>query len=93
VAEIKASNGCLVASIACDGEQLAGQFAVAVQAFKIDISRPRSRGDKAEPFGGRGASWKGAFVGGELLIHAVTQGPPGEHRYGNIPDDHREPPV
>ncbi len=36
-------------------------------------------------FGGRGASWRGAFVGGELLVHAVTQGPPGEYLHGNFP--------
>ncbi|HEX2374942.1 MAG TPA: aldehyde dehydrogenase family protein [Actinomycetota bacterium] len=93
LAEMNASNGCLVASIACDDEQLARQLAAEVQAFKVGINRPRSRGDKAEPFGGRGASWKGAFVGGELLVHAVTQGPPGEQLYGNFPDYHRAPPV
>jgi hypothetical protein len=47
----------------------------------------------AEPFGGRGASWKGAFVGGELLVHAVTQGPPAEHLFGNFPDYQRYPAV
>jgi acyl-CoA reductase-like NAD-dependent aldehyde dehydrogenase len=93
LAEMNASNGCLVASIACDDEQLARQFAAEVHAFKIGINRPRSRGDKAEPFGGRGASWKGAFVGGELLVHAVTQGPPGEHLFGNFPDYQRYPPA
>jgi acyl-CoA reductase-like NAD-dependent aldehyde dehydrogenase len=91
LAEMNASNGCLVASIACDDEQLARQFAAEVHAFKIGINRPRSRGDKAEPFGGRGASWKGAFVGGELLVHAVTQGPPGEQLFGNFPDYQRYP--
>jgi acyl-CoA reductase-like NAD-dependent aldehyde dehydrogenase len=91
LAEMNASNGCLVASIACDDEQLARQFAAEVHAFKIGINKPRSRGDKAEPFGGRGASWKGAFVGGELLVHAVTQGPPGEHLFGNFPDYQRYP--
>ncbi|HET9557383.1 MAG TPA: aldehyde dehydrogenase family protein [Actinomycetota bacterium] len=93
VAEMNASNGCLVASLACDDEQQARQFAAEVHAFKIGINKPRSRGDKAEPFGGRGASWKGAFVGGELLVHAVTQGPPGEHLFGNFPDYQRYPPV
>jgi acyl-CoA reductase-like NAD-dependent aldehyde dehydrogenase len=91
LAEMNASNGCLVASIACDDEQQARRFAAEVHAFKIGINRPRSRGDKAEPFGGRGASWKGAFVGGELLVHAVTQGPPGEHLFGNFPDYQRYP--
>ena len=93
VAEMNASNGCLVASLACDDEQQARQFAAEVHAFKIGINKPRSRGDKAEPFGGRGASWKGAFVGGEFLVHAVTQGPPGEHLFGNFPDYQRYPPV
>ena len=52
---------------------------------------PRSRGDQAEPFGGRGASWKGAFVGGELLVQAVTIGDAGERLYGNFPDYSRYP--
>jgi hypothetical protein len=60
--------------------------AVEVHAFKIGTTKPRSRGDKDEPFGGRGASWKGALVGGELLVHAVTQGLPAEHLFGNFPD-------
>src|SRR5215204_4214848 len=93
VAEMNASNGCLVASIACDNERLARQLADQVHAFKVGINKPRSRGDKAEPFGGRGASWKGAFVGGELLVHAVTQGPPGEQLFGNFPDYQRYPPA
>jgi acyl-CoA reductase-like NAD-dependent aldehyde dehydrogenase len=91
LAEMNASNGCLVASIACDDEHLARQFADQVHAFKVGINAPRSRGDKAEPFGGRGASWKGAFVGGEHLVHAVTQGPPGEQLYGNFPQYQRYP--
>ena len=56
-----------------------------LQAFKVGINKPRSRGDRDEPFGGRGASWKGAFVGGDLLVQAVTVG--GDSRlYGNFPD-------
>jgi acyl-CoA reductase-like NAD-dependent aldehyde dehydrogenase len=93
VAEMNASNGCLVASIACDDEHLARRLADQVHAFKVGINRPRSRGDKAEPFGGRGASWKGAFVGGEHLVHAVTEGPSGEQLYGNFPDYERYPPT
>ena len=71
---MNASNGALVASLACDDEELAAKLAVDVQAFKVGINRPRSRGDREEPFGGRGASWKGAFVGGDLLVQAVTVG-------------------
>lgn len=91
LARMNASNGALVASIACDDTDLAAQLAEHVQAFKVGINKPRSRGDREEPFGGRGGSWKGAFVGGELLVHAVTQGPSDEHVYGNFPGYHRYP--
>ena len=88
---MNASNGALVASLAMDDEELAAKLAKDVQAFKVGINRPRSRGDRGEPFGGRGASWKGAFVGGDLLVQAVTVGPDGEHLYGNFPDGSRYP--
>ncbi|WP_406067528.1 aldehyde dehydrogenase family protein [Micromonospora sp. NBC_01638] len=85
LAAMNASNGALVASLACDDTDEAGKLAVDLQAFKVGINKPRSRGDRDEPFGGRGASWKGAFVGGDLLVHAVTVG--GDSRlYGNFPD-------
>jgi acyl-CoA reductase-like NAD-dependent aldehyde dehydrogenase len=86
LAAMNASNGALVASLACDDEELAAKLATDVQAFKVGINKPRSRGDRDEPFGGRGASWKGAFVGGDLLVQAVTVGEPGERLYGNFPD-------
>jgi acyl-CoA reductase-like NAD-dependent aldehyde dehydrogenase len=85
LAAMNASNGALVASLACDDEPTAKRLAKDVQAFKVGINKPRSRGDRAEYFGGRGASWRGAFVGGELLVHAVTKGPPDERYYGNFP--------
>ncbi|HEY0639546.1 MAG TPA: aldehyde dehydrogenase family protein [Pseudonocardiaceae bacterium] len=91
LAQMNASNGALVASIACDDTDLAGQLAEHVQAFKVGVNKPRSRGDRAEPFGGRGGSWKGAFVGGEHLVHAVTQGPEGELLHGNFPGHNRYP--
>ncbi len=93
LAQMNASNGALVASIACDDEDLAERLAEHVQAFKVGINKPRSRGDRDEPFGGRGGSWKGAFVGGVHLVHAVTQGPPDELLYGNFPDYSRYPAV
>jgi acyl-CoA reductase-like NAD-dependent aldehyde dehydrogenase len=93
LAQMNASNGALVASIACDDEELAGELAEHVQAFKVGVNKPRSRGDREEPFGGRGGSWKGAFVGGVHLVHAVTQGPPDELLYGNFPDYNRYPGV
>src|SRR5262249_47300149 len=74
-----------------DDTELAGRLARDVHAFKVGINQPRSRGDRAEPFGGRGASWRGAFVGGELLVQAVTDGPPGEVLHGNFPDSARYP--
>ncbi|OLB81915.1 MAG: aldehyde dehydrogenase [Actinobacteria bacterium 13_2_20CM_2_71_6] len=86
LAAMNASNGALVASLACDNAELAGKLAKDLQAFKVGINKPRSRGDREEPFGGRGASWKGAFVGGDLLVHAVTVGEPDERLYGNFPD-------
>jgi len=89
--QMNASNGALVASLACDDEELAGKLAVDLQAFKVGINKPRSRGDRAEPFGGRGASWKGAFVGGELLVQAVTVGEPDERLFGNFGEYSRYP--
>jgi acyl-CoA reductase-like NAD-dependent aldehyde dehydrogenase len=86
LAQMNASNGALVASLACDNEELAAKLAKDLHAFKVGVNKPRSRGDREEPFGGRGASWKGAFVGGDLLVQAVTVGEPGERLYGNFPD-------
>ena len=42
--------------------------------------------ETAELFGGWGDSWRGAFVGGRLLVQAVTRGPAGERLPGNFPD-------
>jgi acyl-CoA reductase-like NAD-dependent aldehyde dehydrogenase len=86
LAAMNASNGALVASIACDDEKTAARLGDHLQAYKVGINKPRSRGDKAETFGGRGASWKGAFVGGDLLVTAVTVGvDPDEKIFGNFP--------
>jgi acyl-CoA reductase-like NAD-dependent aldehyde dehydrogenase len=94
LAAMNASNGSLVASIATDDLGLAGRVAEEVQAFKIGVNRPRSRGDRDEVFGGRGASWKGAFVGGDLLVQAVTQPADGgeDRLYGNFPSYSLYPP-
>lgn len=89
LAAMNASNGSLVASIATDDLAFGARIAEDLQAFKVGVNRPRSRGDKAEFFGGRGASWKGAFVGGDLLVEAVTQGP--GQIYGNFPTYSRYP--
>jgi acyl-CoA reductase-like NAD-dependent aldehyde dehydrogenase len=88
LAAMNASNGCLVASIATDDATFAARVAEQLQAFKVGINKPRSRGDRDEVFGGIGESWKGAFVGGDLLVQAVTSGPDGddERLFGNFPD-------
>jgi acyl-CoA reductase-like NAD-dependent aldehyde dehydrogenase len=86
LAAMNASNGALVATISCDDDRTAKRLASEVRAFKVGINGPRSRGDREELFGGYGASWRGAYVGGELLVRAVTQGPAGERLPGNFPD-------
>jgi acyl-CoA reductase-like NAD-dependent aldehyde dehydrogenase len=91
LAQMNASNGALVASIACDDEDEARRLARDLQAYKVGINKPRSRGDRAETFGGRGASWLGCFVGGELLVQAVTAGPEDELLFGNFPEHSRYP--
>ncbi|MEV4710255.1 aldehyde dehydrogenase family protein [Micromonospora sp. NPDC049374] len=91
LAQMNASNGALVASLACDDTDEAAKLAVDLQAFKVGINKPRSRGDRQEPFGGRGASWKGAFVGGDLLVQAVTVGDD-DRLYGNFQDRTALPP-
>ena len=85
LAAMNASNGSLVASIATDDADFGARIAEELQAFKVGINKPRSRGDREEVFGGKGASWKGAFVGGDLLVQAVTEGEPNEQLYGNFP--------
>lgn len=83
LAAMNASNGSLVASVATDDAAFGARIAEELQAFKVGINTPRSRGDREEVFGGKGASWKGAFVGGDLLVQAVTEGE--GQIYGNFP--------
>ncbi|MEP6697104.1 MAG: aldehyde dehydrogenase family protein [Pseudonocardiales bacterium] len=94
LAAMNASNGCLVASVATDDADFAVRVSEQLQAFKVGVNKPRSRGDREEVFGGIGESWKGAFVGGDLLVQAVTHGPEGqeERLYGNFPDYSSYPP-
>ncbi|WP_400193004.1 aldehyde dehydrogenase family protein [Hymenobacter sp. B81] len=86
VGEMNISNGALVAALASDDEKWAQRTAREIRAFKVGINKLRSRGDREEVFGGLGESWKGAFVGGKLLVEAVTQGEPGQPVLGNYPD-------
>lgn len=93
LAAMNVSNGNLVASIATDDVELAARVGHELRAFKVGINRPRSRGDREEVFGGLGASWTGAFVGGDLLVDAVTEAPEGaaDQLYGNFPSYSRLP--
>lgn len=86
---MNASNGSLVASVATDDLDFAERVSDEILAFKVGINKPRSRGDREEVFGGRGGSWKGAFVGGDLLVDSVTNGD--RPLYGNFPDGSRYP--
>ena len=88
LAAMNASNGSLVASVATDDLDFAARVGEQLQAFKVGVNKPRSRGDRDEVFGGLGHSWKGAFVGGDLLVQAVTYNAEGsaERLYGNFPD-------
>lgn len=91
LAAMNASNGALVATLATDDRATYERLAPQIRAFKVGHGRPRSRGDRDELFGGFGASWRGAFVGGELLVRAVTRGAAGERLPGNFPEYHLMP--
>ncbi|GGR30490.1 aldehyde dehydrogenase family protein [Streptomyces netropsis] len=93
LAAMNASNGALVASLSTDDAAAYERLAPQIRAFKVGRGKPRSRGDRDELFGGFGASWRGAFVGGELLVRAVTDGPRAaeERLPGNFPEYHLMP--
>ncbi|GAA3881508.1 aldehyde dehydrogenase family protein [Streptomyces lacrimifluminis] len=91
LAAMNASNGALVATLSTDDRATFDRLAPQIRAFKVGHGKPRSRGDRDELFGGFGASWRGAFVGGDLLVRAVTQGPAGERLPGNFPEYHLMP--
>lgn len=86
LAAMNASNGSLVSTISTGDDSAARRIAAGVRSFKVGLNRLCSRGDRAELFGGWGDSWRGAFVGGHLLVHAVTEGPAGERLPGNFTD-------
>jgi acyl-CoA reductase-like NAD-dependent aldehyde dehydrogenase len=93
LAAMNASNGALVASLATDDVEFANRISPQLRAFKVGINKPRSRGDREEVFGGIGESWKGCFVGGDLLVQSLTRGPAGDDErllgnfanYSNLP--------
>ncbi|MBT2397199.1 aldehyde dehydrogenase family protein [Streptomyces sp. ISL-100] len=92
LAAMNASNGALVATLSTDDPSTYERLAPQIRSFKVGHGKPRSRGDRDELFGGFGASWRGAFVGGELLIRSVTEGPQDDERLpGNFPDYHLMP--
>jgi len=72
--------------VATDDPAVGRAISAELRAFKVGVNQMRSRGDRAESFGGIGQSWKGCFVGGEHLVRAVTLGPPSERLAGNFPD-------
>jgi acyl-CoA reductase-like NAD-dependent aldehyde dehydrogenase len=83
--EMNVSNGSLVSSIACDDPALTAKIAAQLRSYKVGINTVRSRGDRDETFGGLGQSWKGCFVGGRLLVEAVTRPEvPDEQLFGNF---------
>ena len=89
IAAMNVSNGNLVSSIATDDLAFAKRVREEISAFKFGVNKPRSRGDREEVFGGLGASWKGAFVGGDLLVDSVTDGE--RPIYGNFRGGSRYP--
>lgn len=89
IAAMNVSNGSLVSSVATDDHSFAERVREQVNTFKFGVNRPRSRGDREEVFGGRGASWRGAFVGGDLLVDSVTDGD--RPLYGNFASGSRYP--
>ncbi len=90
--EMNVSNGSLVSSIACDDAALVTKIAAQLRSYKVGINVARSRGDRDETFGGLGQSWKGCFVGGRLLVEAVTRGSgPEEQPFGNFSEYTRLP--
>ncbi|MBT2490864.1 aldehyde dehydrogenase [Streptomyces sp. ISL-96] len=91
LAAMNASNGALVATLSTDDPSTYERLAPQIRSFKVGHGKPRSRGDRDELFGGFGASWRGAFVGGELLIRSVTEGAQDERLPGNFPDYHLMP--
>jgi acyl-CoA reductase-like NAD-dependent aldehyde dehydrogenase len=85
LAEMNVSDGALAATLSCDDEALARQLSPRLRAFQVGINQPFSRGERRQPFGGTGDSWRGAYIGGDLLVRAVTHGAPGERVEGNFP--------
>jgi len=86
ISEMNVSNGALVTSVACDDPTESNDIASQLRGFKVGINQMKSRGDKEATFGGIGESWKGCFVGGEYLVHAVTEGKDKKRLYGNFPE-------
>ncbi|MFT6054296.1 MAG: acyl-CoA reductase-like NAD-dependent aldehyde dehydrogenase [Roseivirga sp.] len=86
ISEMNVSNGSLVTTIACDDPKEAQLIAQQLRGYKVGINKLKSRGDNEATFGGLGESWKGCFVGGELLVRAVTMGEPNEKLPGNFPE-------
>jgi acyl-CoA reductase-like NAD-dependent aldehyde dehydrogenase len=86
ITEMNVSNGNLVSSVATDSAAIAQRVMPELRAFKTGHNKLRSRGDKDEPFGGLGQSWKGCYVGGKYLVEALTHPLAGQRLSGNFVD-------
>lgn len=93
LARMNASNGALVASIACDDEAVGARLAEQVQAFEVGLNALRSRGDKDEVFGGRGASSKRRLRRRGTPRARGQRRARGQSHYGNFPGYSRYPAV
>ncbi|GGO43829.1 aldehyde dehydrogenase [Streptomyces daqingensis] len=71
VAGMNAGDDALTATLSTDDGALYDRLAPRIRAARTDRNRPRSR--------------PGAFAGGELLVHAVTDGRPGGRPPGGLP--------
>ncbi len=88
---MNASNGALVATLSTDDPATYDRLAPQIRAFKVGHGVPRSAVTVTSCSAEHGASWRGAFVGGELLVRAVTRGPAEERLPWNFPDHHLMP--
>ena len=80
--------------MACDDEATARRLAADVQAFKVGIDGFPALGvTSPSPSVAAAPRDRGTFVGGDFLVHAVTQGPADERLFGDFSDYRLEPPT
>ena len=86
LAAMNAVNGSLVASIATDDPDFAARVAEQLQAFKVGVNKPRSRGDREEVFGGLGALLEGRLRRRRPARPGGHLGPSGRAALRQLPD-------